>query len=211
MTAHRTAPVPRGRPREADRAGRRDALLETAMRQFLGHGYGATTIELVAGEARVAKRTIYTTIGDKADLFVAVIRRLGDRVVDPTSTDAPVAASNVYGFGIRLVRLMLSDEAIGLHRLVMSEAKTFPDLAMRLYSNGAVRYMAVLRDLLAALPPDRLLVPADDLEQLAEALYTQLLGERHRRRLFGLDPAPSDEGIDAHVMRTLRLFLADVS
>lgn len=207
MTARGAATAPRGRPRDADRAARRDALLETAMRQFLDHGYGGTTIEVVAAEARVAKRTVYTTVGDKADLFVAVVRRLGDRVVNAVAPDAGDPVSDLHAFGVRLVRLMLSDEAIGLHRLVTGEAAKFPDLAARHYANGPRRYIGVLAGLLAALPPERFAVRAGDHEALAEQLFTLLMGERHRRRMFGLDPAPSAEDAAAHVTSVLELIL----
>lgn len=182
--------VARGRPRDADRAARRDALLETAMRAFLEHGYGQTTIEMVAGQARVAKRTIYATVGDKADLFVAVVRRLGDRVVR-TVTESP---GDLRTFCVRLVTLMLSDEAIGLHRLVIAEAANFPDVAERLYTNGAQRYINVLSDML-------------DSPQDAEQLFTLLLGERQRRRLFCLEPAPDDDDVEAHVDQILQRFV----
>lgn len=223
MTSRRTRSAPRGRPRDEDRAARRDALLETAMRHFLDLGYGGTTIEEIAAGAQVAKRTIYTTIGDKADLFVAVVRRLGDHAVNPTVSDAASSVAGVRAFGARLVRVMLSDEAVGLHRLVIAEATRFPDLASRLYTNGARRYIAVLHVLLDSLPSGALrlsAVPADearpenadgayDLGRQAEALFTQLLGERHRRRLFGLEPAPTDAEIDAHVRATVRRFVHD--
>lgn len=205
MTARGTATAPRGRPRDVDRAARRDALLETAMRLFLAHGYGDTTIEVIAAEARVAKRTVYTTVGDKADLFVAVVRRLGDRVVNTVAPDAGDPVSDLHAFGVRLVRLMLSDEAIGLHRLVTGEAAKFPDLAARHYANGPRRYIGVLSGLLAALPPERIAVRADDLELLAEQLFTLLMGEPHRRRMFGLDPAPTEEWATARVTATLQL------
>lgn len=207
MTARGAATAPRGRPRDADRAARRDALLETALRQFLDHGYGGTTIEVVAAQARVAKRTVYTTIGDKADLFVAVVRRLGDRVVNAVAPDAGDPVADLHAFGVRLIRLMLSDEAIGLHRLVTGEAAKFPDLAARHYANGPHRYIGVLAGLLAALPPGRIAVGADDLDALAEQLFTLLMGEPHRRRMFGMDPAPTEESAAAHVSATLALIL----
>ncbi|PZF86532.1 TetR/AcrR family transcriptional regulator [Jiangella anatolica] len=176
------------------------------MRLFLAHGYGGTTIEVIAAEARVAKRTVYTTVGDKADLFVAVVRRLGDRVVNAVDAGDPV--TDLHAFGVRLVRLMLSDEAIGLHRLVTGEAAKFPDLAARHYANGPRRYIGVLSGLLATLPPDRLAVRCDDSDRLAEQLFTLLMGEPHRRRMFGLDPAPTAAQAGAHVARTLELILA---
>ncbi|WP_203453508.1 TetR/AcrR family transcriptional regulator [Jiangella aurantiaca] len=211
MTARGAATAPRGRPRDVDRAARRDALLETAMRQFLARGYGGTTIEVIAAEARVAKRTVYTTVGDKADLFVAVVRRLGDRVVNTVAPDAGDPVSDLHAFGVRLVRLMLSDEAIGLHRLVTGEAAKFPDLAARHYANGPRRYIGVLSGLLAALPAERIAVRADDHEALAEQLFTLLMGEPHRRRMFGLDPAPTAAAAAEHVTRTLELILVPPS
>lgn len=159
------------------------------MHAFLAHGFDKTSIELVATEARVAKRTIYATVGDKADLFVAVVRRLGDRVVQPV-TESP---EDLHGFCVRLVDLMLSDEAIGLHRLVISEAANFPDLAERLYVNGAQRYIDVLETMTAS-------------KASAEQLFTLLLGERQRRRLFCLEPAPTPSEIETHVARTIALF-----
>lgn len=43
---------------------------------FLRDGYAATSIEAVAREARVAKRTFYARFPDKAALFRAVVERL---------------------------------------------------------------------------------------------------------------------------------------
>lgn len=198
---------PPGRPREADRAARRDALLETALRIFLAHGYAGTSIEQVAAEARVAKRTIYTSVGDKTDLFVAVVRRLGDRVVQPDA-DQP---GDLRAFCQRLVRLMLSDEAVGLHRLVIAEAATFPELADRLYLNGPQRYIDALRTLLNDLPIDELRVNPHRLDDAAQALFTLLLGERQRRRLFLLASAPSEADVRSHVDTVLALFVSQPS
>lgn len=182
----------RGRPRDADREARLDALIETALRAFLTHGFAGTTIEMIATDAHVAKRTIYATVGDKADLFVAVVRRLGDRAVSPVHNQDR-DGGDLKAFCVRLTSLMLSDEAIGLHRLVISEAAQFPDLAERLYRNGAERYIAALEEFVGSAGR-------------AEQLFTLLLGERQRRRLFCLDLAPTSAEVETHVDRTLALF-----
>ena len=72
-----------------------------------------------------------------------------------------------------------SDEAIDLHRLVIAEARQFPELASAFYANGPRRYLDVLTELL------------DGDAVTAEHLFGLLLGEPHRRRLLGLDPAPT--------------------
>ncbi len=199
-----TGPRPRGRPREAERAARRDALLDTALPLFLAQGYAGTSIQQVALAAGVAKRTIYATVGDKADLFIAVVRRLGDRVIGQVER----APDDLRGFCLGLVDLMLSDQPIGLHRLVTAEATTFPDLAARLYATGPRRYIGALRDLLSRTNPDRLRVDPAHLDVAAEQLFTALLGEPHRRRLFAMSPAPTGTDIERHVDAVLALFVA---
>ena len=57
------------------------------------------------------------------------------------------------------------------------------------------------------LPPERIAVRSDDHEELAEQLFTLLMGEPHRRRMFGMDPAPSAAAAAEHVTRTLKLVL----
>ena len=69
--AARTSPAVRGRPRDADVDER---ILETAFRQLVREGYGATSIEAVAAEAGVAKTTIYRRYPTKRDLVVAALR-----------------------------------------------------------------------------------------------------------------------------------------
>ncbi|HEX4245756.1 MAG TPA: TetR/AcrR family transcriptional regulator [Acidimicrobiales bacterium] len=60
----------RGRPRD-ERASR--AITEAAMRQLDEIGYAAISMESVAGEAGVARATIYRRYRDKADLITSAI------------------------------------------------------------------------------------------------------------------------------------------
>ena len=65
-----------GRPsREAsERLG--ELILDAATELFLGHGFGATSIEAVAQRVRVSKRTLYHRFPDKEALFAAVVHRI---------------------------------------------------------------------------------------------------------------------------------------
>lgn len=73
----------KGRPTKEEAGQLRENLLVAATRVFLDYGYGLASIDLLAREAHVAKRTIYQQFGSKADLFDAVIRRLSDRIFEP--------------------------------------------------------------------------------------------------------------------------------
>ena len=64
---------PGGRPTRAEATRRHRALLETASRLFLERGLDAVSLDEIARQAAVAKRSIYARYGDKSALFVAAL------------------------------------------------------------------------------------------------------------------------------------------
>ena len=190
------APRKKGRPTAAERAQRLDDLLDTATRLFAERGLAQVSIDDIATEARVTKRTIYTHFGDRTDIFLASIERLRDRTVQP-----PTAGESLEELAISIVKTLHSDEAIGLHRIMIIEATTFPELAERFYAEGPRSYITALSALL----------PEPDLAQ-ATALFALLLGEPHRQRLLRLAPAPDEQAATEHARAALhRLQLPAVS
>jgi AcrR family transcriptional regulator len=61
--------------RRAQARRNREAILDTAQRQFLQGGYGATTIAAIAEEAGVSVETIYKAFGGKPGLVRALFER----------------------------------------------------------------------------------------------------------------------------------------
>ena len=61
-------------------------MLDAAAGQFAERGYAATTIDDVAGAARVSKGTVYYHFADKAQLFEAVFRNRQARLLDTVAT-----------------------------------------------------------------------------------------------------------------------------
>jgi len=61
-------------------------VLDAAAGQFAERGYAATTIDDVAGAARVSKGTVYYHFADKAQLFEAVFRNRQARLLDTVAT-----------------------------------------------------------------------------------------------------------------------------
>jgi AcrR family transcriptional regulator len=172
---------------------RRDALLDAAVRLFGARGFAATTIDAVAAEAGVSKRTIYAHFTDKAGLFVAAVDRLHAH-----EWERPGDGQDLQAMATRIVHTLHGDDAVTLHRLVMAEAWQFPELAARFYARGPRSSITALADCLAA---DGIA----DARHRAEALYSLLLGEPHRRRLLGLTPAPSISEAHRHAMTAIHL------
>ncbi|PPF87205.1 TetR/AcrR family transcriptional regulator [Pseudoclavibacter sp. RFBJ3] len=191
----------RGRPTAEEREERRDQILDAAVALFVSNGYGQVTVDEIAAVARVTKRTIYTYFGDKAEVFTAAIERF--RARDLANHGA--TAESLLETAARLVFVLHSDNAVGLHRLMIGEAAQFPELASGFYSSGPRGYVALLAQ---CLPPASGLVQVKtDAEALAlaEALFGLLLGEPHRRRLLGLAPAPSAAAARAHAEQVIAL------
>jgi TetR/AcrR family transcriptional regulator, mexJK operon transcriptional repressor len=181
----------RGRPTADERRARESEILATALGVFLRSGYGASTVDELAVAAQVTKRTLYAYFGDKAGLFAAMVRDLAATV----SLDG-AGGDTLETVAARIVSRLHSDELVGLHRLVIGESARFPELALILHSSGDARHIARLGGhIRAEYGPAR--------EALAEPLFSLLLGERHRRRLLGIDPAPSPAQAAAHARAAL--------
>ena len=180
-----------GRRREERRA-REAEILSNVLCVFLLRGYGASTVDELAAAAQVTKRTLYAYYGDKAGLFAAMVTQLAATVsLDATSDDDTLEV-----LAARIVSRVHSDELVGLHRLVIAESARFPELALILHSSGDARHIARLAEHIRAERG-----PAS--EPLAEPLFSLLLGEKHRRRLLGIDPAPTPAEAARHARAAL--------
>jgi len=182
MSGHSRVPAlrKRGRPTADERRTRETEILTAALNVFLKSGYGASTVDELAAAAQVTKRTLYAYYGDKAEIFSAMVKYLAAAV----SLDAASDIDTLETLAARIVGRLHSDELVGLHQLVIAESTRFPELAVILHTSGDARHIARLAGhIRAERGPAR--------EQLAEPLFSLLLGEKHRRRLLGIDPAPS--------------------
>jgi len=129
-----------GRPSREESGRLADRILIAATTLFLAEGYGATSIEQVAREARVSKRTFYARFEDKAALFGAVLHR----IVEGLRPAAPIPlvegadlAANLQRLAELILRAALSPQAIAVHRLIIGESARFPALAAAVNRNAA--------------------------------------------------------------------------
>lgn len=187
MYSQVTSARKRGRPTAAERRARETEILSASLEVFLRSGFGDATIDEIAAAAKVTKRTIYAYFGDKDALFAAMVKDLAVTV----SLDAATDHGTLSALAGRIVFRVHSDELVGLHRLVIAEAGRFPELAHVLHSHGDARHIARLAEHIRA-------ECGTSFAPLAEPLFSLLLGERHRRRLLGLDSAPTPQQAAAH-------------
>jgi TetR/AcrR family transcriptional repressor of mexJK operon len=136
-----------GRPSREAAALLGERILDVATKLFLRDGYGPTSIEMIARDARVSKRTLYQRFPDKAVLFTNVVHRIVERL-RPPNEESLFEGDDLEKILRRLAGLILdatlTPNALALHRIIIAESTRFPELAI-VVSQGSAGAEAVRR------------------------------------------------------------------
>ncbi|HEX4523903.1 MAG TPA: TetR/AcrR family transcriptional regulator [Casimicrobiaceae bacterium] len=195
-----------GRPSRQQAAQLGERILDAATHLFLSHGYGATSIEAVAGRARISKRTLYHRFPDKPALFTAVVHRIIEGLRPPAGI--PLLEGDLDEILRRLagliLRAALSPQAIALNRMIVAESGRFPRLAAVTSgaTDEAIRLIAgILEDEVRA---NRLALanPAFAAQQ-----FLYMIIALPQRRAMGFGAPMSSAEIDAWAADVVNLFL----
>lgn len=119
--------------RQRRKEARPQELLEAALGLFVEKGFAATRSEEVAAKAGVSKGTLYLYYPSKEELFKAVVREaLGTKIAEGVSElgkhQGSMAELLTWMLWSWWERMGLTP-AGGIHKIMMSEARNFPELA----------------------------------------------------------------------------------
>lgn len=140
--------VPRRRRKEA----RPQEILEAALQLFAEKGYSATKVDDIARAAGVTCGTPYLYFANKEDIFRALIReyllprlQLGDSLVQ----EYQGSARELF---IALMKLwwdlLGGTQLSALPKIMVSEARNFPDVAAMYHEQFALRCNTLIRQVL---------------------------------------------------------------
>jgi AcrR family transcriptional regulator len=205
----------KGRP-SASMAGEvEQRILDAATEVFLEHGFAGASLERIAERASASKATLYSRYANKEALFSAVVKRSVSRSMQLIEATPPsdVLLEKLVGAGRALVTRLLSDELIGLIRVVVADAPRFPALAQMTHEGGRLRAIEAITAIIAShskYPRDTR--TAATMTRSARALATQVLdclvSPLMMRALMGENPEELREEIRSHVNQTLAVFEA---
>lgn len=145
---------PRGRI-PADRvAQHEEAFLDSAASLFRQCGYARVTIDMIARAAHVSTKTIYARYGGKIGIFGAVIRRR----VAPILATQDILSGKLTGDPICILRKvaaeflerLLDKNVLYLHRAMIAEAASMPELSELYYREGYHKALGRLTEWFAA-------------------------------------------------------------
>ncbi|MFW6598971.1 TetR/AcrR family transcriptional regulator [Propionibacteriaceae bacterium Y2011] len=194
------------------RADKRQAIASAARRVFGRDGYTRTSIDTVATEAQVSRRTIYNHFGDKHNLFLAVALEGAVDVTEAINSLMERHLRKVIDLREDLIDFSLDRVAavstypdhFALVRTIEAEAVHLPsDILQAWISAGPQTAYLRLAPYLASLAA-RGLLEVPDPELAANHLTLLTVTDVNHRTFYGAVPLPEDEvrtivttGVDA--------------
>jgi len=153
LAAASPAAVKPGRPTREQAQARHAELLDRALDHFLERGFEQATIEAIAADVSMTKRTVYARYSDKAALFMAAVRRgieklelAPERIAATRAEDLAETLGNIARLRIDLVA---TEQGQKLQRIVNTESYRFPAIFTMYYELATQPTVQFLADLLA--------------------------------------------------------------
>ncbi len=133
------SPTPRWRRRKAARPAE---IIAAALACFVERGFAATRLDDIAERAGVTRGTLYLYFPSKEELFKAAVRELIVPIIargEAMVARSPEPSAELLGKLVMMIpREIASAPASAIPKLVIAEARNFPDLA-QFYLDEVVR------------------------------------------------------------------------
>jgi TetR/AcrR family transcriptional regulator, mexJK operon transcriptional repressor len=194
---------------EAPMGGKAESILAAAKRTFLASGFGAVSMDTIAREAGVSKATVYAHFAGKEELFGAVVGAECEQRFEGFSADeldpSDVRAS-LTTIGRRFLELVLSPDAIAVHRIIVAEVARFPALGEVFWHAGPERTLGQIEAFMRSANEADALDIADT-RLAAEQFVGLMRGELHLRYLLHLEARAGERRIDDAVAAAVDTFI----
>ena len=174
--------------RERQAAATRQAVLAAARELFLDQGYGATTIDQVAARAGVSKPTVFTAVGNKQALLVAVrdVALAGDDLPVAVADRAPYQAVVAEPDPYRAIVLMAAHLAelwsryAGIREVLRGAASSGEPALRDMWDTSQQQRLTAARSFIAALAAKGPLRDGLDAQVAADIMWLHTDPENYR-------------------------------
>jgi TetR/AcrR family transcriptional regulator, mexJK operon transcriptional repressor len=168
----------RGRPRQGEGETIESELLEGAMREFLKHGYGGTSMAQIVKSLGISKTTLYSRYPSKNELFRAImsqhIERLSARTALQTNGHWLELGMGLRAYANRSLEISLAGDVREVNRLIYSESGRFPELGAAAAERTEIGITQIAEFIADCGERDG--IPARDPRGVAEAFIFMLRG-----------------------------------
>ncbi len=188
---------------------KRQLVLDAATELFMAHGYGAVSMDAIARAAGVSKATLYAYFNSKDKLFATIIGEAclqNLTVANFLPEGQPDVRAALTALAGKMLRFLLEERPLAIHRVVISESVRFPELGRAFYDNGPGVFRQLFGEWLAAqTAAGRMAVP--DPAIAADQFVGLMRGGMYLRATLGLTPPPTEAEIDATVAAAADIFV----
>ena len=199
--------VPLPSSKEAKRARKHARILDAALKEFSRNGYSGASMQSIAERAGVSKPTLYQYIGQKEDVFRAVLDQGRETILAPLSeSQSRDMVAVLWDFAQAYAAFVLDPDNLAIARLMIGEAERVPDIVRAFQRTGPDRALQGIAAYLAAQAQAGDLT-LDDPEMAAEHLWSLILsGPRNHALHFPQDVLDQRQR-DASIRSGLSVFL----
>lgn len=197
----------RGRPVDT---GLKMRILDAAGALFISRGFYGTNMDEVARQAKVSKLSLYRRFPDKNALFRAVIERKCSEFLPPDLDQVFKGLSpkkKVREFAKAFLHLIMSDDAICIHRMMMAEAETQSDMIKMFYDAGPKPVKAIVDQMMIDFIKAKV-IRGNNPQKLRNHLISIIHGsEMYLHRTLNIGKKPTHKEIDSHAAELADLFI----
>lgn len=192
----------------------RAAVLGAARRVFLRKGFAGTTMDDIAADAGLTKRTLYNNYTDKDTLF----REMVDETVVFAESFArglhdewpPITKANLgtrlEALGVRLAAGIIRSEVVALRRMLIGASRDFPAIGREYFDRAPGQVLHALAGGFATLTRRRILRARD--AKAAAAQFAYLVAGEHLDHALMTGHVPSRAVIEKTARAGVTTFLA---
>lgn len=195
---------------EVPASATRERILAAARKVFLDGPPEHATMDALAQEAGMSKKTIYREFKSQFELLAALaMEAAADWQEPPPPGPRDDIEVELYGLMVRVVSLITAPRATALFRLIISEVRRYPELMQRPRKRDFPR--EVISRWLAS-PAVRARYAIDDPEDAAAMLLGMVMQDAGFKLLLSSDPggAMPQHLIEQRARRAVAIFLKGV-
>ncbi|RWK50555.1 MAG: TetR/AcrR family transcriptional regulator [Mesorhizobium sp.] len=190
------------------------AIVSAAAEVFLSTGYAGASMDEIASRSGVSKQTVYKHFSSKEALFAAVMSQMmgeADTAVHtglPDVEDRCQLEAYLLDYAVRQLTIVLTPGLMQLRRLVIAEARRFPELAKALYARGPARALEVMGSAFEQLADKNLLQFSDATVAASQFNWLVMADPVNRVMMLGDEAIPTQREIRRHAEAAIATFLA---
>ena len=191
---------------------RRQVILEAAHSLFLSKGYAAVSVDEIVRASGGSKSAVYKLFGGKKGLLAAVTESLATKMLSEMDSGRAGGMSvreSLHAMGLKLIRLILSEDAITQYRLAINNLTVDPSLSRLWYMRGPeTTFRGFARYLKKEVDAGRLRIKDC---KLAADLFLGMLICKHNIAMSIGESAPKPKQMEQIVSEAVDIFLSAYS